>query len=196
MPQEAIRNPKRGLAHRAAAEHWRSNQTRCGLSTRYMADRVDVETTDKADRCKRCWPEGETFAHWPTQTDDGAGTPLAHSPGPDVATRMPAPSSPTHGLDRGAVIKAIATATDHVLDWDTSEETGEPVAGCASCADWGYPCRVLNKAADAVLATAVDLGSEQAVLRVAEVLGDRESVIKMDAARIILAALREMGADQ
>lgn len=60
-------------------------------------------------------------------------------------------------LHRERLVKLLATATDHVVEWDTDEATGERVAGCFSCASNGYPCRFLTRAADAVLATAVDL---------------------------------------
>ncbi len=60
MPQEAIRHPKRGRTHRVNPDwqkyYWHE-MTQCGLHTTNMTERIDVETTDKADRCKRCWPE-------------------------------------------------------------------------------------------------------------------------------------------
>jgi hypothetical protein len=62
------------------------------------------------------------------------------------------PPAPRPVVDREAVIRVIGVQTGHVEEWDTSEETGERVSGCYSCAGFGYPCRTLSDAADAVLA--------------------------------------------
>ena len=61
---------------------------------------------------------------------------------------LPAPSAMP---DREALVDAIGQATGHVAEMDQHEE-GEWENGCASCANWGYPCATLSDAADAVLA--------------------------------------------
>lgn len=55
-------------------------------------------------------------------------------------------------LNRDAVAAVIASATSHVVDYDTDEATGRTVAGCYICAENGYPCATLAKATDAVMA--------------------------------------------
>ncbi|MDF9717629.1 hypothetical protein INN71_02565 [Nocardioides sp. ChNu-153] len=59
---DAIRNPKRGKAHRSTlhpnAPARSVGQTACGKYARDMTEHIDVERTAPEDRCKACWPEG------------------------------------------------------------------------------------------------------------------------------------------
>src|SRR6266508_2711094 len=141
---------------------------------------------------------GEACAHtrltdllenWPAQTDDGAVL---------NTLEEPAPSSPTHGLDRDTVAKVLR---GHWLNQDGVH--------CA-CGAWIADMYSLHLA-DAVLATAVDLTSDQAITAAAKAV---EAEIKMwpvdsnrkpwepqqvgasmhDIARAALSAVREMGA--
>ena len=67
MPEEertAIRNPKRGKAHRTATVAYASalqpvNSTVCGRWARDMTESIPVERTAPEDRCKTCWPTPE-----------------------------------------------------------------------------------------------------------------------------------------
>ncbi len=98
---------------------------------------------------------GEACAHtrltdllenWPTQTDDGAGTP-PDLRAPDAANAIPAPSSPTHGLDRERVAKVLEDELGSILrDGD----------------DPDYPWDGWSVVADAVLAITVDLREAKA----------------------------------
>jgi len=92
---------------------------------------------------------GEACAHtrltdllenWPTQTDDGAVL---------NTLEEPAPSSPTHGLDRDAVAKVLR---GHWLNQD---------GVYCTCGAWVADMYSLHLA-DAVLATAVDLRETRA----------------------------------
>ena len=63
MSTTAIRNPKRGKAHRSTkapnAPREYAGQTACGKWARDMTESLPVERTAPEDRCKTCWPTPE-----------------------------------------------------------------------------------------------------------------------------------------
>lgn len=51
----AIRNPKRGKAHRPR-HAWQAMWTVCGQQVYRMTERVPLSQTAPEDRCRTCWP--------------------------------------------------------------------------------------------------------------------------------------------
>lgn len=58
MRVDCIRHPTRGKAHRLTGED--GNHTACGRWTRGMTEFILVERTAPEDRCRACWPPGES----------------------------------------------------------------------------------------------------------------------------------------